>query len=170
MALRDLIPWEKSRNVPARRQDEHPFLPLQQRMNDLFESFFRDFAPSPPSMVPQGWSNTIWPEIDVTDSDEEMKVTAELAGISEKDVEITLERDSLVLKGEKKEEKEEKRKNYWRSERRFGSFHRVVPLPEGGVDEKKVQATFKDGVLTVTLPKTEEAKKQQKKIPIKTRY
>ncbi|NPV05917.1 MAG: Hsp20/alpha crystallin family protein [Syntrophaceae bacterium] len=167
MTFRDLIPWRKTENIPIARDREFPFYPLQQRVNELFDSFFRDFAWTP-SRVAAEWPGAFWPEIDVSDSGELVKVTAELPGLSEKDVEITLEKDTLILKGEKREEKEEKGKNYWHSERRFGSFRREIPLPEGGVDESKVKAEFKDGVLTITLPKTEEAKKQMKKIPIKT--
>lgn len=170
MTLRDLIPWNRTGSVPVRRGDGSPFFPLQQRVNDLFDSFFRDFAMTPARVAREEWPGVFWPEIDVSETGSEMVVTAELPGLTEKDVNITLERDSLILSGEKKEEKEEKGKNYWHSERRFGSFRRVIPLPEGGVDEQKVRAEFKGGVLTVTLPKTEEARRQHKKIPVRTAH
>ena len=92
---------------------------------------------------------------------------AELPGLEEKDVEVLLDNETLTIKGEKKEEKEDKGKGYYHVECSYGSFHRVIPLP-AGIDQKKVQAQFKNGVLNITLPKAEEAKAKGKKIPIKS--
>jgi len=107
------------------------------------------------------------PAVDVTEDDKAYKVTAELPGLDEKEVDVTLTGDMLVLKGEKHEAKEEKNKNYYVSERAFGTFQRAFRLPEG-VDGDKVEAVFAKGVLTVTLPKTAKALEQQKKIEIKS--
>lgn len=106
------------------------------------------------------------PAIDLAEKDKEYEITAELPGLDEKDVEIKLSNHSLTIKGEKKEEREEKQKDYYLSERRYGSFHRSFQLPEG-VDADKIEATFAKGVLTVRLPKTVEAQKAEKKISIK---
>jgi HSP20 family protein len=87
--------------------------------------------------------------------------------MSDKDVEVSVFDDSLVIKGEKKEEKEEKDKNCWHTERCYGSFYRAIPLPKD-VDSEKTDASFKKGVLHVTIPKTKEAADSSKKISIKT--
>lgn len=106
------------------------------------------------------------PAVDVSEDDKAFKITAELPGMSEKNVDVTVTGDLVVLKGEKQQEREEKGKNRYLSERSYGSFQRSFYLPEG-VARDKVTAEFKDGVLTVTLPKTVEAQAQQKKIEVK---
>ena len=106
------------------------------------------------------------PRVDISESDKEFQVTAELPGMDEKNLDISLANSVLTLKGEKKEEKEDKRKDYYRMERSYGMFSRTIPLPEG-VDLEKVEASFREGVLTVTLPKMVEAQKERKRIPIK---
>ena len=94
------------------------------------------------------------------------EISAELPGLDEKDVEVKLANGLLTIRGEKKEEREEKEKDYYLSERRYGAFTRSFQVPEG-VDADKVEARFAKGVLTVTLPKTAEAQKQEKKIEVK---
>jgi HSP20 family protein len=106
--------------------------------------------------------------VDVVETEKEYQITAELPGLSEKDVEVVVADEILTIKGEKKEEKEEKAKNYYLSERRYGAFKRSFQLPSG-VDADKIEAGFQNGVLTLTLPKTPEAQKSEKKIAIKTK-
>jgi HSP20 family protein len=106
------------------------------------------------------------PAVDVTESDKAYEITAELPGLDEKNIEVNVANGGLTIRGEKKEEKEEKQKDYYVSERRYGSFERYFSLPEG-VDADKIQASFKNGVLKVTLPKTAEAQKPAKKIEVK---
>jgi HSP20 family protein len=106
------------------------------------------------------------PAMDFTEDDQAYRLTAELPGLSEKDIEVTVSGDTLTLKGEKKEEKEEKNKNYYLSERSYGAFQRAITLPDA-IDRDRIAAEFSKGVLTVTLPKTQEAQKQQKKIEVK---
>ncbi len=108
------------------------------------------------------------PAVDVAEKDKEYEITAELPGMDQSNVEVKLSNGVLTIKGEKKEEKEEKKKDYYMSERRYGSFQRTFQVPDG-VDADKVEASFKNGVLTVMLPKTPEAQKQEKKIAIKTK-
>lgn len=110
------------------------------------------------------WALT--PVVDLAEKEKEYEVTAELPGIDEKNVEVKVANNTLTIKGEKKEEKEEKQKDYYLSERRYGSFQRSFALPEG-VDSNKIEATFAKGVLTVRLPKTAEAQKAEKKIAVK---
>jgi HSP20 family protein len=108
------------------------------------------------------------PRVDVSESENEYEVTAELPGIDEKDVELTLADNVLTIRGEKKVEREEKDKdkNYYMSERSFGSFRRAVPLP-AEVDEDRVEANFKNGVLTVHLPKSPQAQARTRRIEVK---
>jgi HSP20 family protein len=102
----------------------------------------------------------------MTEREKEIEVTAELPGMSEEDIDITLARDVLTIKGEKKQETEDKGNNYYRMERSYGKFSRVIPLPDGVVDNENVDATFKNGVLTITLPKLEEAQQVSRRITV----
>ena len=104
--------------------------------------------------------------MDLVEKEKEYEISAELPGIDEKNVEIKVANHMLTIKGEKTEEKEEKKKDYYLSERRFGSFQRSFALPEG-VDADKIEANFVKGVFTVKLPKTAEAQKAEKKITVK---
>ena len=106
------------------------------------------------------------PAVDISESEVGYKVTAELPGLSEKDIEVAVSGDTLTLKGEKRLEKEEKNKNFYLSERSYGSFQRSFYVPEG-VDREQVTAEFSKGVLTITMPKTAKAVGQQKKIEVK---
>jgi HSP20 family protein len=117
-----------------------------------------------PSLATAGWD--IAPAVDVAEKDKEYEITAELPGLDEKHIEVKLSNDTLTIKGEKKEETEEKRKDYHLSERHYGSFMRSFQLPEG-VDRAKIEANFSKGVLTVKLPKSVEAQKNEHKITIK---
>jgi HSP20 family protein len=108
------------------------------------------------------------PAIDVAENDKAFKITAELPGMEPSNIEVSLSGDTLVVKGEKRQEKEEKEENYYLSERSFGSFQRSFSLP-AGVDRDKISSALAKGVLTVTLPKTAEAQQQQKKIEVKAR-
>lgn len=108
------------------------------------------------------------PAVDVAEDDKAYHITAELPGMSEKDIEVSLSGDTLTIKGEKRDEKEEKAKNYHVSERHYGSFQRSFTLPDR-IDRDKIDASFSAGVLTLTLPKTAEAVQQQKKIEVKAK-
>jgi HSP20 family protein len=139
-----LMPWRK------KTAEQDPFAAMRQEMDKIFERFGSGFelAPFEGKAIAE-WS----PKVNVSETEKEVLVTAELPGIEEKDVEVTLDNGVLAIKGEKKAEKEEKNKNYHRIERSYGSFVRSIALPHE-VEEEKVEATFKNGVLTVKLPKT----------------
>ncbi len=166
MPFRNLVPSLWRGSAPARREPEHPFDALQQEMNRLFDSFFRGFDAAPLSAAQERLMGFI-PIVDVKEDEKEVVVKAELPGIDEKDIDVVLTDQALTLKGEKKEEKEDKDKGYYRMERSYGAFRREIPLP-AGIDAKKVEAVFKNGLLTVTLPKTEESRKAGRKISIKS--
>jgi HSP20 family protein len=136
-----------------------PFLSLQREMNRLFDDVFRGFD------APALSGRTAWPNVDVAETDTEYKVTAELPGLEEKDVELTLRDNALTLSGEKRDEREEKNEGRYYAERFVGRFSRTIPLPVE-VDAEKVGAAFKNGVLTVVLPKNEQARDTSKRIPI----
>ena len=107
------------------------------------------------------------PVIDMSEDQKAYKISAELPGIDAKDLDVSLSGDTLVLRGEKRQKKEEKDENYHFSERAYGSFQRAFDLP-ASVDRNKVAADFSKGVLTITLPKTADAQKPQKKIEVKS--
>jgi len=106
------------------------------------------------------------PAVDVTQTDKGYEITAELPGMEEKDIDVKLANGILTIRGEKRDEKEEKKNDYYVRERSFGSFERSFQVPEN-VDTDKVSASFKKGVLTVMLPKSAEAQKTEKKIEVK---
>jgi HSP20 family protein len=163
--FRDLIPFGRERRLaPFTRGGDHPFEAFQREMSRMFDDFFRG--------VPTQFTGAeapfgAMPRVDVSETDNEYEVKAELPGLEEKDINLQLANNVLSIRGEKKAEREEKEKNYFLSERSFGSFQRSIPFPTE-VDEDKVQASFKSGVLTVRLPKTERAKSQAKRIEVKS--
>lgn len=157
MSIRDLTTRVRDEFFP---RTADPVQSFQREMNRLFQDFF-EVAPF------GGRDSGIYPEIDVKETDKEIKVSAEVPGLEEKDVEVLLSSDSLTIKGEKKQEKEERGQSYYRSERRYGSFSRVIPLASD-IEADKAEARFKNGILYITIPKTEKAKADVKKIPIKT--
>ena len=150
--------------LAQRRGLANPLSAFRQEMDKLVENFFGgfDFHPFGRRSV------TFMPQVDVADTDKEIKVSVELPGLDDKDVEVSLTRETLTIKGEKREEKEEKGKDYYRSERSFGSFTRTIPLPFE-IDAEKAAASFKKGVLTVNLPKTKQVISETKKVAIKAK-
>jgi HSP20 family protein len=166
MSITDLIPWRREeRKVPVKREEERSLLSFQQEMNRLFDEFFGGWGLAPFREIPEPW-DAFSPRVDVVEGDKEVTVSTELPGMDEKEIEVSLSHGVLTISGEKREEKEDKGKNYYRMERSYGSFQRSIPLP-GEVDEEKAKATFNKGVLTITLPKTAKAQ-AHKRIPIRT--
>ena len=162
---------EKAADVPSTTQAWTPFLSLRREMDRLFEDFGRGFSPTRRSVfdVEPFWQQeTKWaaPAVDIAESQKAYEITAELPGMDEKNIEVKVANGNLIIKGEKQEEKEEKKKDYYMHERNFGSFERRFEMPEG-VDADKIEASFKKGILTLTLPKKLEAQKPAKKIEVK---
>ncbi|HEX8527114.1 Hsp20/alpha crystallin family protein [Allosphingosinicella sp.] len=179
--MRDLIPWGRQESTsPAlsRSEERSPFLSLRRDwppaaspgrgwtlwdsvhlpMDRLFDDFFR----SPMSGSGLGRPAMGWPSLEVSEADGEVRVTAELPGLGEKDVELTVNDGMLTLRGEKKSESQDKDRGW--SERFYGRFERRIALPDG-VDEEGCKADFRDGILTVTMPKSEQAQRSRR-IPI----
>jgi len=161
MALKDLAPWHSKGGTTPALSDLH------REVDRVFENFWSGFGM--PSLLREdggalaGISMDV--RVDTSEDDKAYHVTAELPGMSEKDVEVTFADNTLTISGEKKEEKDVKEGNYHRRERSFGSFRRSFALPVE-VDEAKIAATFKDGVMTIELPKSKTAQKKAKKITI----
>jgi HSP20 family protein len=164
MAMRDLIPWNRSRDVTVRRGEEfNPFLTLHREMNRLFDDVFRGFDVAPFGAGDRFFDRAMgWPNIEVSETDKEVKVTAELPGLDEKDLSIELANGALTISGEKKSETEDKERLF--SERHYGRFERRIPVED--VNEEKVSAAFKNGILTVTMPKVPQAQSKVKRIAI----
>ena len=155
MAIKDLIPWNNGgREVGIHRgTDVNPFFTLHREMNRMFDDIFRgfDLAPFGPARALNGLG---WPQIDIDETDKEVRITAELPGLEEKDVSLEIANGILAISGEKKSESEDKSRRF--SERYYGRFERRIPLEDA--EEDKVSAAFKNGVLSITVPKSAETK------------
>ncbi len=166
MPITDLIPWKREKNVPVRREVEHPVEALQRDMNRWFDSFFNRGS----NLAPFEWFDnafgSFYPRMNVTETEKELHVSAELPGLTEEDFDVKVSGDMLTISGEKREEGEHQGENYYRVERSYGSFQRSVPLT-ADVDVDAAEATFKNGVLSVVFPKTVEAS-ASKQINIKS--
>jgi HSP20 family protein len=168
------IPVTTDKAAPSELRPRRPLESLRQEIDRLFDDFgigtwrspFRSsfFDMDPFRRAKAAFSGM--PAVDVTETEKGYKVVAELPGMDEKNIEVKIANGMLTIKGEKQEEKEEEKQDYYVRERSFGSFERTFPVPDG-VDLDKVDASFKKGVLTVTLPKTAEAQKAEKKITVK---
>src|SRR5215204_2679945 len=161
MALRDLITWGRDQpSVPSRRGDEvSEFLTLPGATNPLFDDVFNTFGNTPSVLGRM----PAWPGVEVVASDKDIRISAELPGLDEKDVEVLVDNDVLTLRGEKRSETEDQERRF--SERYYGRFERVIPLPFA-VEEDKAEASFDNGVLTVTLPRSAQAQDKAKRIAI----
>ena len=168
------VPVKTEKTPPSTLQAWRPFESLRREVDRLFEDFDGGLWRSPFrgsffDVAPFRRGEAVFgavPAVDVSETDKAYEITAELPGIDEKNVEVKLANGLLTIKGEKQDEKEEKKKDYYMRERSFGSFERTFQVPDG-VDSDKIDASFKKGVLTVTLPKSAEAQKAEKKIAVK---
>jgi HSP20 family protein len=145
-----LVRWKPFRDMVS----------IQDEMNRLFDDFFGGV----PSRFVGDWSSSEWtPSVDISETKDEIVVRAEVPGMKKDDIKITLQDNVLTLTGERKQEKKEKETNYYRMERAYGSFVRSFNLPTV-VQADQIKASYKDGILSITLPKAEEVKPKQ--IPI----
>lgn len=182
--VKDLVPGGKKRKrsqLPVRVERymeprsylwEHPLVEFRKASDRLFEDFFRGFR-WPLSWGESPWGlaretlGTAWPQVDMEETDEAIRITAELPGVDKDNIDISVTDDRLTIRGEKKQEEEKRGKGYYRVERTYGSFQRSFDLP-CEVEADRVDATFKNGVLTITLPKSPAALEAFKKIPVRT--
>jgi HSP20 family protein len=163
MPNRDLAPWTRSRGIAPFARD--PFTSLRQQMERLFDDFLTPFDTTRGLATEQ--DSGVWPSVDVDETDKAYKVTAELPGLEQKDVEVTLRDNALIISGEKRREHKEQNGGRTYAERSFGRFMRSIPL-DTEVDADKVQANFKNGILAVELPKNPAAKDKTRRIEVKS--
>ena len=157
--MRSLIPWRWKENQVA---PDNTLTEFRREVDDLFSQFFGSSGWLPVTNLGRGFT----PALDVSETDEDLLIKAELPGVDPKEIEVNLSGTTLTVKGEKKEEREEKTENMHRIERSYGSFSRSVTLP-CDVKEDKIEANFKNGVLNLKLPKAETSKKKSIKIDVK---
>lgn len=172
MSITNLMSWRRKEQTPRRhgetgvnQEEENPLTLFERDMNRMFDDFFGGFGLAPSEFWDTGWS-AFSPQVDIVDNEKEVKISVELPGLDEKDIEVSLSRDTLTISGEKRQEKEDKGKNYYRMERSYGSFKRAIPIP-CEVKAETIEATFKNGVLSIVLPKASEGQCRQK-ITVKT--
>lgn len=161
MNMREMIPWGRSQSA-VQSVTSDPFLSLHREMNRLFDDVFRGFdAPALAGRFPA--FGTSWPKLEIATTDKELTISAEVPGMDENDIEVLLDDGALTIRGEKTSATEDKVRQF--SEHFYGKFERRVPL-DATVAADKVSATFKNGVLTVTLPRTEPAASGARRIAI----
>jgi len=163
---RDLLPWRKKKQTSltrAERRDDNPFLALHREINELFDEFFGEMNNRFAWLPSGGLRGDAWAlNVDVSENDKELVVTADVPGMDEKDIEVELSDGLLSIKGERKEERDEKKDAYHLTERSYGVFQRTIPLP-GELLEDQAKAKFKKGVLTVSIPKSPDAKRNTRR-------
>ena len=172
--------WFGSHNAPATRPDNErqgaayaPMVQLHDEIDRLFDGMFRgmmnpwdfDFMPRLTSSGAGGSGASVMPRLDVSSDEKAYSVTAELPGVRPDDVKIEVRDNALIIHGEKKNEHTEEKKDYYLSERSYGSFERVLTLPEDAVVDE-IKATHKDGVLSIAIPRKEPDKPHSKTIEI----
>jgi HSP20 family protein len=187
MDIKKLVPWnwfkkeeeDAGKAVPVKRQGIQdsgwvvgsPFDQFNREIDRLFDRKFRNFGISPfvfeRPLLPGLSEGILKPTLDVGATEKEYTIAVEIPGVDEKDIKLEIVNDTLTIRGEKKHEDEEKGKNYYRMERSYGSFERVLSLPEDA-DQEGVEAKFKKGILTLTLPRKALPRSEVKQIEIKS--
>jgi HSP20 family protein len=185
MELKKLAPWNWFKNeeeidhaVPVKHREKRGYLPeryydptfpIHRDIDRLFDHFFRGFGDmgrgNLGSFPAFGEGGLLKPKVDLSATEREYLLTIEIPGVSEKDVSVDISGTTMTVKGEKRQEKEEKETNYYRIERSYGSFQRVLSLPDD-VDQAAIKASFKNGVLSITMPRTSPPKGETKQIEI----
>ena len=170
VATRPPAPPEQKADRPA---EWRPFEGLRREVDRMFEDFQLGTWRSPFGRgafdVQPFWRGDLWsraPAVDIVNKESAYELSAELPGMDENNIDVKFSDGTLTIKGEKRDEREEKKKNFYLAERRYGSFQRSFSVPKS-VDAGRIEANFKNGVLTVTLPKTPQARQNEKKIPVR---
>lgn len=187
MDIKKLAPWNWFKkegeqigdNVPVQRRDTlsiypqggtgNPLAQLHHEMDRLYETAFRGIGYSPFNsdfFTPLTAEGLLKPQVDIGATDKEYSITAEVPGVSENDVKVEISGNTMTIHGEKKQETEQKNNNFYKVERSYGAFERVLSLPEDA-DQEEVEATFKNGVLSIKMPRKALPKSDLKQIEIK---
>ena len=159
MALPDI--FRPSRSLRRREPESffmRPFDEMRRMMEDFWMAPFADFG---------RWSENFIPSVDVKEESDRVVVSAELPGMDQEDIDVEVTQDSVRIAGEKKQEEKKEEKGYYHRETSYGAFERVIDLPTA-VDEEKAEAEFSKGVLTIKLPKSEQARSKRKKVEVKS--
>jgi HSP20 family protein len=168
MSVTDLIHWRAGqRTQPVSQSAGDPVALLQSSVNRAFDDFLRMFPTPLPGLPGMLLDNDGAIQVDIADTNKEIRVTAELPGVEEGDIEVRVSDGMLTISAEKKAAREENESGYILRERSFGRVERPLPLP-AGVNTDAAQATFKGGVLTVTIPKVTEARDEAKRVPVQS--
>lgn len=145
-----------------------PMMNLQERINDVFDDFFGGMEGRMPSLRGESsFGTAAMPRMDISETSDAFRVTADVPGMTEDDIEITVSDNQLAISGERSREEEHEEEDFVRRERSYGMFHRRIPLP-GGIDRDEISATFKNGELNIEMPKSEEAKSNWRQIEVKS--
>ncbi len=172
MPIRDLTPWNWFRGTrdlaphqqPSNMNVESPLLNLQRDIDRMFDNFLQGFN-VPYSVRPAGINAMAAPRINITETRDAYQISAELPGVEEQDVDISLSGDVLTIKGERREEQESSERNYHRIESAYGAFQRSITLPEDA-DRDNINANFRNGILTIEVGKNAESQAETRKIPL----
>lgn len=164
MSVRDLIPWSRSgnRDVAAKSDQHNPFLSLHREINRIFDEAFREFDSGLPQLSKFSAFRE-WPHVEISETAKEIRVSAELPGLEPEEIEVLVEDGTLTIRGERRDEQSNDERQF--SERYYGRFERHIPL-SAEVEEARIDARFKNGVLAVVLPKDPRAQSRVKRIPI----
>jgi HSP20 family protein len=166
MAIKDLVPkFRHGRSAAVQRKEWDPFRELQREMNRMFDDFFVDLPVFGGQKDRALGSLAFSPAVDIAETDKELKVSVELPGIDEKDISVELDNATLIIRGEKSEEWEDKSKKWHVREQSYGSFQRLIPLPVNA-DSEQAKAKFEKGVLTISIPKLDDNQHQRKTVKI----
>jgi len=162
MNIKDLVQFGK-KSVPIKREEANPYGALRRDIDSLFDNFFSGFNTE---FFGSGFG-VFTPKADIREGEKDIRISVELPGMDEKDIEVSLTREQLTIRGNKNEEQEDKGKDYYRLERSYGSFTRAIPLPVA-VESDKIEAYFKKGVLSITIPKTAKTMAGSRKIAVRS--
>ncbi len=167
MPISDLLPWNKDRDkYSIQRQDQLDPFDFQSEMNQMIADFFQDPLEEMPARKLRDLRSGFYPRLDISENEKEIHISADMPGMDEKDIDLTLENGMLMIKGEKKIERKETGQSYYRAERRVGAFRRSIELP-GEVEVDKIDAKFIKGVLEISIPKPAQSVSDKKRITVK---
>ncbi len=167
MPISDLLPWNKEKDkYSIQRRDQMDPFDFQTEMNQMIADFFHDPFEETPVRKLRDLRSGFYPRLDISENEKEIHISADMPGMDEKDINLTLENGMLTISGEKKIERKETGQSYYRAERRVGAFRRSVELP-GEVEIDKIDAKFTKGVLEISIPKPAQTVSQKKRITVK---
>lgn len=168
--MRSMVPWKKNRDRELARPNRDPFQLLHREVDELFDDFSNSFFDAFPWRGARARLDSFAlsePKVDFTETDDGYEVSADLPGVEEKDLDLSIDEQSLTIRTEQSSEEERKDRNYHIMERSSGCYQRSIPLP-ADVDHEKIKAKFKNGVLSVSLPKNPEAVSRKRTIEIES--